>query len=479
MSTLFDKQPRAFFMIFMLEIWERFGYYTVQGILTLYFIRFLGFSDETAYYTFGAFSALVYGMIAIGGYVGDNLLGTKRSIVLGLATLALGYALLAMATPHSVFYALACICVGNGLFKANPGSLLARCYEDNDERLHGAYTLYYMAVNIGSIFALIIGPNVSKHFGYSYAFFASFIGMLLGLANFWFQRKHIQAIVSPADERPLRWQLAAGLLVAMCAAVIMAAYLLQHALIAKRFVWLVILVVLAVYVVYMRRETVPVARRMLLACILMAESVAFFVLYQQMPTSLNLFAVNHVHPFLLGIHIDPQSFQVLNPIWIVTLSPLFAWSYRKLHQRGVVFATPYKFALGMFCCGVSFFSLYFSRFFYDAHGMVSPGWLVLSYALQSCGELLVSALGLAMVAELVPRRISGFVMGMWFLSTAVAGFLGATVASYTALPKDMMPGVDSLMLYTQVFSYVGLSALLLAVGLFCIAPYLTRLGRAC
>lgn len=103
MLALFRAQPRAFHMIFMLEIWERFGFYTVQGILTLYFIRFLGFSDTVAYYTFGAFSALVYGLVSFGGYLGDNVLGTKRTIVLGLITLALGYLSLAITDKEHVF----------------------------------------------------------------------------------------------------------------------------------------------------------------------------------------------------------------------------------------------------------------------------------------------------------------------------------------------------------------------------------------
>jgi POT family proton-dependent oligopeptide transporter len=115
MLTLFREQPRAFHMIFMLELWERFGFYTVQGVLTLYFIRYLGYSDTESYYTFGAYSALVYGMVVIGGYLGDRVLGTKRTIVLGLVVLAAGYSSLAITDKQHVFLALGLICVGNGL----------------------------------------------------------------------------------------------------------------------------------------------------------------------------------------------------------------------------------------------------------------------------------------------------------------------------------------------------------------------------
>lgn len=472
---LFREQPRPFYMIFMLEIWERFGFYTVQGVLTLYFIRLLGLSDQDAYYTFGAFSALVYGLIAVGGYLGDNVLGTKRTIILGLIVLALGYLALALVSQHYVFFALALICIGNGLFKANPASLLSKCYDQHDPRLHGGFTLYYMAINLGSIFALFIGPMLASKYGYSYTYLASFIGILLGLANYLFQRQHVVSINTPADRHPISffgWMLVVmGIIVVTCAA----SYLLQHVIIAKRLVWWVTTAVISIYFFYLYSEDRISRMRMLLAFILMLEAVLFFTLYQQMPTSLNLFAVHNVRANLFDIPIDPQSFQALNPIWIVIMSPLLATWYAGLHRRGISFLTPYKFALGMTCCGLSFALLYFARFVHDDNGMVSSLWLVSSYLFQSLGELLVSALGVAMVAELVPQHISGFVMGMWYLTSSVAGFLGASVASYTALPRDLQPGLGSLMIYTNVFACIGMITLAVASLLWLLSPQLSRL----
>ncbi len=472
---LFREQPRAFYMVFMLEIWERFGFYTVQGILTLYFIRFLGFDEDAAYYTFGAFSALLYGMVALGGYLGDNILGTKRTIVLGLIVLAAGYLSLAWVDKQHVFFALGLICVGNGLFKANPASLLSKCYEEGDLRLHGAFTLYYMAINLGSIVALFVGPALSSRFGYPYAYLTSFIGILLGLANYFFQRKHVAGVNTRADKQVIHLWLW-GLVVMGIVLVTMAAgFLLQHVMLAKYLVWSIAVGVVGTYLFFMSREESFSRMRMLLALILMLEAVVFFTLYQQMPTSLNLFAVNNVRNMLFGITINPQSFQALNPIWIVLMSPLLALIYAKLNERGFFVRVPYKFALGMTCCGLSFSLLYFSRYCHDANGMVSSLWLVTSYLFQSLGELLVSALGVAMVAELVPPKMSGFVMGMWYLTSSVAGFIGASVASLTALPSDIQPGVESLMVYTHVFLCIGLITLSLALFLWFISPRLSRM----
>lgn len=474
MLSLFREQPRAFYMIFMLELWERFGFYTVQGLLTLYFIRHLGYSETQSYYTFGAFSALVYGMVVIGGYLGDKILGTKRTIVLGLVVLAAGYCSLALTDKAHVFFALGLICVGNGLFKANPSNLLAKCYEKDDPRLHGGFTLYYMAINLGSMVALFAGPFIASRYGYSYAYFLSAIGLVMGLANYWFQHHCVAHINTDADKRvisPGYWLLVlfgVTMFTAGCA------YLLQHVMLAKNLLWLVTASVLLAYGLLMKKENHQVRMKMLVAFILMVEAVLFFTLYQQMPTSLNLFAVNNVIPDFFGMTIDPQSFQALNPIWIILMSPVLAAVYRGVHRKKLKFAIPYKFALGMSMCGISFLLLYFSRYFYTDNGMVSSWWLIISYLFQSLGELLVSALGVAMVAELVPASVGGFVMGMWFLTSAVAGFIGASVASYTALPATTKPGIDSLLIYTDVFACIGIITLLISLAMWLLAPRLNR-----
>jgi len=474
MLQLFREQPRAFHMIFMLELWERFGFYTVQGILTLYFIRYLGYTDMESYYTFGAYSALVYGMVVIGGYLGDRVLGTKRTIVLGLIVLASGYFSLAITDKAHVFLALGLICVGNGLFKANPSNLLSKCYEENDPRLHGGFTLYYMAINLGSMVALFAGPAISSRYGYSYAYMLSAIGLLVGIANYWLQHRYVAHINTEADKRvitPFNWLI---VVLGVVAFTKMAAFLLQHVMLTKNLLWLITLLVVISYGLLMRKESKASSMKMLVAFALMVEAVIFFTLYQQMPTSLNLFAVNNVVPLFFGIEIDPQAFQALNPIWIVLMSPVLAYVYGKFNKRNIAFSIPYKFALGMTMCAVSFLMLYFARFFYTGAGMVSSWWLISSYLFQSLGELLVSALGVAMVAELVPARNAGFVMGMWFLTSAVAGFLGATVASYTALPENIKPGVESLIIYTDVFACIGIVTLAISVLMWVLSPRLSR-----
>jgi POT family proton-dependent oligopeptide transporter len=477
MLALFREQPRAFYMIFMVELWERFGFYTVQGILILYFIRFLGYSDVEAYYAFGAFTALLYGMVLLGGYLGDQVFGTKRTMVIGLITLIFGYLSLALVNQTYVFYALGLICVGNGLFKANPSNLLSKCYKKKDLRLHGGFTLYYMAINMGSSVALILGPTISSKYGYPYAYLLSAIGLVLALGNYWFQRHLVADINTVAEQRKVSFIYWIGFILSLLLLTFISAQLLQHVMITKWLLLAVTAVALIRYFLFMRSKSKLVCSRMFVAFILMVQAVVFFTLYQQMPSSLNLFAVHNVIPNILGLSFDPQSFQALNPLWIILMSPILAHMYRNFGLRKIDFSIAHKFAMGMTFCAISFLLLYFARFFYVEDGQVSSFWMIASYLFQSIGELLVSALGVAMVAELVPAEIVGFVMGLWFLASALAGYIGAFVASYTALPEKLSSGVESLMIYTHVFGCIGLVTLAISIVMWLFAPLLNRYIR--
>ncbi len=476
MRALFRNQPRAFYMIFMLEIWERFGFYTAQALLTLYFIRALGMAEHHAYYTFGAFSALVYSMVAFGGYLGDKILGTQRTLALGLVVLSLGYLALASVPIVNIYYALALIAVGNGLFKANPSNLLSRCYSKEDPRIDHAYTLYYMAINLGAVLALLIGPALSHHYGYAFAYFASFLAILLALLNYLLQKKHLKHLQGPADQRILSFLHISLILGGLCVTTYLCHLLLQNTFITRRVLGCIIVLCFCMYTYFMYKEKPSSRARMVVALILMAEAVIFFTLYQQLPTSLTLFAVHHIRHQFWGIDLDPQTFRVLNSLWIVILSPLLVSFYAKLDEKNISFSIPYKFALGLFCCGLGFAILYFARFYHDSEMMISPMWVVISYAAQSLGELFVSALGISMVASLVPLAIRGFVMGMWFLTSAIAGFTGAFVASLTDMTHiTQAHTINSLWIYTKVFGQIGLCAICLAILLALAAPKLSKM----
>ncbi|WP_016672899.1 oligopeptide:H+ symporter, partial [Yersinia pestis] len=347
--------------------------------------------------------ALVYGFVAIGGWLGDKVLGAKRVIVLGALTLAVGYSMIAYS-GHEIFWVylgMATIAVGNGLFKANPSSLLSTCYSKDDPRLDGAFTMYYMSINIGSFFSMLATPWLAAKYGWSVAFSLSVVGMLITLVNFWFCRKWVKNQGSKPDFLPLQFKKLLMVLVGIIALITLSNWLLHNQIIAR---WALALVSLGIIFIF-TKETLFLQgiarRRMIVAFLLMLEAVIFFVLYSQMPTSLNFFAIHNVEHSIFGIGFEPEQFQALNPFWIMLASPILAAIYNKMGDR---LPMPHKFAFGMMLCSAAFLVLPWGASFANEHGIVSVNWLILSYALQSIGELMISGLGLAMVAQLVPQR---------------------------------------------------------------------------
>ncbi|WP_413738941.1 dipeptide/tripeptide permease DtpA [Sodalis sp. RH21] len=471
------KQPKSFYLIFSIELWERFGYYGLQVILAVYLVKMLGMSEAQSITLFASFSALVYGFVAIGGWLGDKVLGTKRVIVIGALVLAVGYTMVAYSS-HAiswVYIGMATIAVGSGLFKANPSSLLSTCYRKDDPRLDGAFTMYYMAVNIGSFISTLATPWLAAHYGWSVAFSLSVIGMLITLVNFFMCRNWVREYGSKPDFAPLKWGRLLAVLVGIVLLITLSSWLLHHQTVAR---WVLASISVGIIIIF-AKETLALQgaarRRMLVAFLMMLEAVVFFVLYSQMPTSLNFFAIHNVDHTLFGWSFEPEQFQALNPFWIMLASPLLAALYNAMGDR---LPMPFKFAAGMVLCSLAFFVLPIGARFANEAGIVSMNWLILSYGLQSIGELMISGLGLAMVAQLVPQRLMGFIMGAWFLTTAAAALIAGYVANLMAVPANVNDAHLSLAVYGQVFMQIGMVTAVIAVLMLIFAPKLNHMSRA-
>ncbi|WP_279045697.1 dipeptide/tripeptide permease DtpA [Cedecea davisae] len=468
------KQPKSFYLIFSIELWERFGYYGLQGIMAVYLVKMLGMSEADSITLFSSFSALVYGLVAIGGWLGDKVLGTKRVIMLGTIVLAIGYALVAYSghDVSVVYIGMATIAVGNGLFKANPSSLLSTCYDKDDPRLDGAFTMYYMSINIGSFFSMLATPWLAAQYGWSTAFSLSFVGMLITLVNFIFCKKWVKNYGSKPDFAPVHFGKLLTTIVGVVVLIAVATWLLHNQGIARAVLGLVALGIVFIFGKEAFAMKGAARRKMIVAFILMVEAIVFFVLYSQMPTSLNFFAIRNVGHEIMGITFEAEQFQALNPFWIMIGSPILAAIYNKMGDR---LPMPHKFAIGMLLCSLAFLVLPVGTKFANEAGIVSVNWLILSYALQSIGELMISGLGLAMVAQLVPQRLMGFIMGSWFLTTAGAAIIAGKVAGLMAVPENVTDPLLSLEVYGRVFMQIGIVTAVIAVLMLLTAPKLNRM----
>jgi proton-dependent oligopeptide transporter, POT family len=449
-------------LIGIVEYFERFGFYTVQGIMVLYLLKIHHFSPTHAFHIMGAFSALVYGFVGLGGWCGDKLLGQKKTLLLGLVVMFLGYLGLAVLGEEYFFVALAGVCLGNALFKANPGALLGQLFHDDKVKLHSAFTWFYMSVNLGALLALMLGPFLATHKGYHCAFGASAIGIAIAIVVVLISWKKIQV----RTVEPVKFWVYPVILFVVFTLWALIQFLLSSYHWVILGLKVIIGMVLTIYLIATFRQEGQTRRRLFAVLILMLEAVLFFTLYHQMPTSINLYAILHVNPTLFGIHFDPQSFQAFNPLWIIVWSPFLTKMYQKNALSQTHWTIFHKFAMGMFCCGLSYLVLYISHYFVDEKMHISAYWLVGSYVFQSVAELLVSALGLAMVAELVPQAWMGAVMGMWFLTSSVSGFTGAKLASMMVAPKVSIATIESLNGFAQVFGEIGLATFVISMLMF-------------
>jgi POT family proton-dependent oligopeptide transporter len=484
------SQTRSFTTVFLIEMWERFGFYGMQALLVTYMVKKLGFVDTHANLVFGAASALIYTTPAIGGWIGDKLIGTRRTMRIGAIVLAVGYALLWLPadSEYSLYFALGVIVVGNGLFKPNAGNLVRKIYEGEDTRIDSAFTIYYMAVNIGSMVSITLTPwirdTVGQHYGNSVGWHTAFgvcsIGLMIGLTNWALRRSTLMHLGSPPDDAPVDLRRALTVVAAAVAMVLVSVLVLQSETVARICVYAAGVALLVIFLRLIRGSQRNERAGLIAALLLVVQTIFFFIFYQQMSTSLNLFAQHNVNlDFrLFGWHLFnwiPEQYQNLNPIWIVVLSPVLVLIYNTLGRYGKDLSIAAKFAWGFSCVAIGFF-IYGVGARWAVNGQVSSWIMVWGYGLYSLGELLVSGLGLAMIARYVPARMGGFMMGAYFVASGVSQYLGSIVANIAHIPENLHDPVESLAIYTSLFNQLGYAGVACTVIAIAMLPLMKRLS---
>jgi POT family proton-dependent oligopeptide transporter len=475
------SQTRSFSTIFLIELWERFGYYGMAALLVLFMVEKVGFGDSKANLVWGAFTGLVYAAPAIGGWIGDKILGTRRTLPIGAAILAIGYLMLSVPTDNLYFlYAsMGVIVVGNGLFKANAANMVRRIYDGDDAKIDSAFTLYYMAVNVGSTVSMMLTPWIKDNWGWHAAFAVCCTGLVLGMINYVFMVRTLNGIGSLPDEQPVRWNRLWAVLGIGFVSIFVVAFIVQHEDISDWCVNIAGVVVLAIFVYMIANGSRNERAGLIAALVLVVETLLFFIFYGQMSTSLTLFALRNVD---LDWHVlggtftwSPGQYQALNPIWIMLLSPVLAWAYTHFGKTGRDLPIAAKFALGFVVVALGFFIFGMSGAT-AVNGKISSWYMVWGYGFYSLGELLVSGLGLAMIARYVPSRMGGFMMGAYFVATGISQYAASKVANLASIPANITDPLESLAIYTRLFNNLGLLAVGGTVLAFVLLPLMKKLS---
>jgi len=428
-----EKHPKSLRIFFATEMWERYGFYVVQSLLALYLALHFKWPDKQIYALVGSFTALTYLSPVIGGWIADKLIGQKRSILLGAIVLYVSYCLLSLVDNATALTAsLAGIAVGTGLLKPNISSLLGNEYLVNSPRRESGFTIFYMGITTGIILGTTIPSKLSEHFGWMASFASAAFGMTIAFIVFLYGIKKYKI----RDYNHFVFQYnkifyALGLMLLLWS---LSFYILNSPQLAN-FVFCLVVFLSAGYILYsVSNEGANQSRQTLVIGLLCIISVMFWSFYFQMFMSLTLFISRIVQPAFCGIQFPPPYYVTIESIGMLLIGYFLAKKNPQLNliERGL--STGKKFLLAMFVTTAAYAIIALVTNFTDKAALLSPLLVIPAYLMFSLAELLLSPVGLAAITVLADKNKVSTMMGIFFVSLGIGGFVSGKLASLTAIP---------------------------------------------
>jgi POT family proton-dependent oligopeptide transporter len=478
-SEEFVGHPRGLFVLFYAEMWERFSYYGMRALLILYLTKFWLFSDGSAALIYGGYTSLVYITPVLGGYLADRWLGQRKAVLFGGVVLALGHLFMAwegmqgvtdpaikQADPAiNVFWlALSLIIVGSGFLKANISVIVGQLYGMRDVRRDGAYTIFYMGINVGAALGTILVGYLGETIGWSWGFGLAGIGMVLGLLIFITGKPALRGQGEPPVPLAKKSEIILYGTGAVAVAVIW--LLIQFVDVIQSLLIVSGLAMLA-YTLYEAFKLPKEPRERIFAMLfLIALNPVFWGLFEQAGGSLSLFTDKYVDRG----GVPTSLFQSINPIYIVIFAPLFSGLWQFLAKRGLEPSAPAKFGIALVQVGLGFLVFVWGAGTGDPAVMTSVVFVFLIYLLHTTGELCLSPVGLSAMTRLAPMHLGSFIMGAWFYMTAVGNFVAGKIGEATGGESGEM----SKALTLEIYSKIGWVTIGVAVVVLLVSPIVKR-----
>jgi len=469
----FFGHPRGLATLFFTEMWERFSYYGMRAILIYYLTTSvakggLGFADSKAGAVYGLYASMVYLMCLAGGWVADRVVGQRRAVLMGGVLIAAGEFCLVMPAVASFYLGLVLLVCGTGLLKGNVSTIVGQLYAPGDPRRDSGFSIFYMGINIGALISPLICGWIGEHYGWRMGFGVAGLAMLAGLVQYVLTGRHLgSAGLHPASTgdpvRDLREKKSAirglaigGAVVALLAVLSTTGIVeIDATMLSNAQGWLLLGISAVVFswLIFFGDWTPIERKRSAAILVLFVSSALFWAAFEQAGSSLSLFAERGTNCQIFGFVFPASWFQSVQPVFVVTLAPVFAWIWLAMGRREP--SSPGKFSLGLLFGGLAFLILVPAAYTVAAGGKVGPYWLIVTYFLQTLGELCLSPVGLSSMTKLAPERAAGFMMGIWFLSTSIGNWLAGQAASvYSSMPLPTL------------FGAVAAFSILAAVALF-------------
>jgi POT family proton-dependent oligopeptide transporter len=479
------RYPKQLWYLFTVEMWERFCFYGMRGVLTIFMadkLLGLSLSDKDANLKYGAIQAFVYAFTFIGGIFADKILGFKKSLLFGGVVMIVGNLLIAFS-PQDLFYlGITLSIIGTGFFKPNISSMVGELYKEGDSRRDAGFGLFYSGINIGALLggAVCVYFGTSKDYGWSYAFLSAAVVMFIGLITFVFTKKSLGPIGdSPLVALPVKKRTVREVVVYIGAllSIPLIFIMIKNTDYTDYFMYTIgpLAVLYFLYETYKEKDG-KAQRKLFAAFVFILFSVIFWAFFEQSGGSLALFAKENLHHNLLFFDINPNIVNnTSNSLFVIIFSPILGMVWLAMAKRKIEPNTLIKFGLGFLFLALAFYVFYYTKFFADGNGLTSLNIFTLAYFVITFGELCLSPIGLSIMTKLSPKRLSGMMMGMWFLASAygqyAAGLLGAGMSS----PDENASALTKLEGYTSGYYQLAIYALIAGVVLIVISPLIKKL----
>lgn len=473
------KYPKQLWALFFTEMWERFCFYGLRGMLTVFMVTELLINEKDANLQYGAIQAFIYAFTFIGGLFADKILGFRKSLFWGGLLMIAGSFIIA-ASPKEFFYYGTCFTiVGTGFFKPNISTMVGELYRAGDPRRDAGFGLFYSGINIGAFLGGMVCVWLGKHYSWNMAFGSAGVVMIIGLLTFLFTQKSMGPIgLSPLKDFTPSKRKTYEIMVFIGSLAVMPLILLMVS--KTEYTDYFMYTIGPLTLIYLGYEMVKLTdaerKKIIAALIFIVFSVFFWAFFEQSGGSLSLFALYNLNDNLLGVPMDPNvvnnsANSVFVIIFSIVLGLLWIWmAKKKIEPNSVV-----KFGLGFLFLAGAFYTFYSTRFFADDAGKTSLEIFTLAYLVITFGELCLSPIGLSLMTKLSPKKLWGVMMGMWFLASAygqyVAGILGAGMAT----ANEDASLTDKLIAYTEGYKQLGLYALIAGGVLILISPIIRKL----
>lgn len=437
--------PRGLSTLFFTEMWERFSYYGMRGLLILFLVASVqtggfGLTDKTAAAIYGLYTGFVYLMALPGGWVADRILGQRNAVFLGGCIIAAGHFSMAFPSVPTFYGGLVLIVIGTGLLKPNVSAMVGDLYPPGSPRRDAGFSVFYSGINVGALLGPLVcgflGEKVNWHLGFS----AAGIGMVFGVIQYRFGGKYLatpdvrKAGTRTAADRTAMRQLAIGS--AVVVGIVAIAIALQAGGVINLSLYgvaqgtgyfmLGLAILYFASILLFGKLDAAEKKRVIVIFVFFMAAVLFWAGFEQAGSSLNLFSDRLMNRDLFGRTIPTSWFQSVNSFFLIIFAPVFGALWIKLGRRQP--STAAKMGFGLLLLAAGFLVLAWGAHFAVNGIKVSMMWMIVTYLLHTFGELCLSPVGLSSVTKLAPKKLAGQLMGTWFMGTALGNLIAGLAA---------------------------------------------------